>query len=382
MNGGVGRVSGDTLPGIQILRAVAALLIVFHHADWLVKSNIAVVSWPRFGAAGVDLFFVVSGFIICLTTSRSHDPALFMQKRIARIVPLYWSATLLTFAVMCIDVRFLGWQNVDVANLIKSLLFIPYYSGGGGFTLPILYVGWSLNYEMLFYGLWAVTLIAFPHAVGGRVLLISIILAGLVLVGHATEPSRAIPRFYTQPIMLEFAFGALIGWAYLRHRSLFAKAPVSVCAGAVLMALAAFAVFHGNYKWRLSEAMLATVVVCSVLALEARGIPLRNALLEALGDASYAIYLTHPLILQAASRIPFADWLQPGIGPMLVIGLVVLTAIGGIGLGFFYWFERPMNRLLRDWRGVPAGSHPSIHRGGPSLPALGPAAERRFNDLR
>jgi len=361
--------TGDTLSGIQILRAIAAFMVVFHHADWVVKSNLAIEYWPTFGATGVDLFFVISGFIICLTTSRTADPGQFMRKRLVRIVPLYWLVTFITFAIMCADERFLDWQEVSAVNLVKSLSFIP-YSGGGGAIQPILYVGWSLSYEMLFYILWAMTLLLFPASIGRRVLLTGGILTALVVIGILVEPTKAVARFFVHPIMLEFVAGAGIGWAYVYGRSFFARAPLSICAAAFALALITLAQFSGRGTLRAAAAGLAvTVVVVVVLVLEARGSPLRSPLLETLGNASYAIYLTHPLIIAVAERAPILDWMEPGFVRLLATSFALPTAIACIGVASYYSFERPINRWLRDPR------RPSRHPGAPAEASASSAAK-------
>jgi exopolysaccharide production protein ExoZ len=343
--------TADTLSGIQILRAVAVFMVVFHHADWVVKSNFAIEHWPTFGAAGVDLFFVISGFIICLTTSRTADAGQFMRKRLVRIVPLYWLTTFITFVIMCADERFLDWQEVSAINLVKSLLFIP-YAGGGGVIQPILYVGWSLSYEMLFYILWAMTLVLFPGSIGRRVLLTGGILTVLVVIGILVGPTKAVARFFVHPIMLEFVVGAGIGWAYVYGRSFFAGAPLSIGAAAIALALMMLAQFSGRGTPRAAVAGLAaTVVIVVVLALEARGAPLRNTLLETLGSASYAIYLTHPLIIAVARHAAILDWMEPGFARLLASSLALPTAIACIGIAAYYAFERPINLWLRDRRG-------------------------------
>jgi exopolysaccharide production protein ExoZ len=339
--------AGENLSGIQILRAIAAFMVVLHHSEWVVKSNFATTSWPTFGAAGVDLFFVISGFIICLTTSRATDPAQFIRKRLIRIIPLYWLVTLITFAIMCVDERFLDWQQANPVNLIKSLLFIP-YGGGGGLIQPILFVGWSLNYEILFYALWAVTLFLFPTSIGRRILLVAGALTAMVLVGIVVGPEKAVVRFSTNPIMLEFAAGAAIGWAYIYRRIFFARVPLALCMIATGLALVAFVLLHNPHTPHVTQAGLAVAIITTVLALEARDLPLRSTILETLGNASYAIYLTHPLIIAFAVRAPIFDLMEPGIARFLTITFALLATVVGIGLASYFGFERPINRRLRQ----------------------------------
>ena len=110
-----------------------------------------------FGAAGVDIFFVVSGFIMVVTTmKRDMAPGEFLLHRIARIVPVYWVVTILLFAIVMYGFKPVGIMRMQPDWLAKSLLFIPFDRDGR--VEPIISVGWTLNYEMFFYLLFALGL--------------------------------------------------------------------------------------------------------------------------------------------------------------------------------------------------------------------------------
>ena len=116
-----------SIDGLQYLRAVAALMVVFHHARWLFPADciLNTAAWSEFGSRGVDIFFVISGFVMAYST-RSFDPAGsrpaqaadFLVKRLIRVVPLYWVATLWTAR------RIIWHGNVDL-DLVKDFLFLP-----------------------------------------------------------------------------------------------------------------------------------------------------------------------------------------------------------------------------------------------------------------
>ena len=136
-------------------------------------------------AAGVDIFFVISGFIM-LVTSRQTSPAEFMVRRLIRIVPLYWALTLLVSALLILKPELFRTTVVTAPFLIKSLLFIPYANPGhGGEVMPILTPGWSLNFEMFFYLIFCFVLI-FP--LGRRILVSGMVFAALALT-HLLLPS-------------------------------------------------------------------------------------------------------------------------------------------------------------------------------------------------
>ena len=167
------------LASIQVLRAAAALAVLFAHL-WPALAqfgNENIIPNFTFGAAGVDLFFVISGFIMVYTSERlfgqRDGPGRFLTRRLIRIVPMYWALTTLVVV---------AWYGVKLpdhttwTNVVGSYLFIPTLKPGGG-TAPVLGVGWTLNYEMLFYFLFAIT-IMFQRRMA--VIVLSALLFGIV----------------------------------------------------------------------------------------------------------------------------------------------------------------------------------------------------------
>ena len=186
----------EQLISIQYLRALAALMVVLHHAitqnDWLYNP---IEGYYAF-AWGADIFFVISGFIMYVA-ARNENHADFLGRRIIRVVPLYWGAT---FALLAINTHFHIWgiNSGDFSHLIKSLFFIPDYSPYHPDMLwPYLIQGWTLNYEMLFY------LIFFFGLMVKRTLIVSnIAILSLFCLGILIEPQDAILKAYTKPILL------------------------------------------------------------------------------------------------------------------------------------------------------------------------------------
>ena len=179
-----------TLFNIQYLRGVAALMVVlFHVLDSSGRLGEAVVL-PAFpaGEAGVDLFFVISGFIIWHT---SRDPGLtpgrFMTKRIKRVVPLYWFFTLAMAAIVIVAPSLLRTTVFEPMHVIASLAFVPYLHPTLHAYNPLVFVGWTLNYEMAFYVAFALLV---PLTPGRRTLWIALGGAALVAVGQAIGSDR------------------------------------------------------------------------------------------------------------------------------------------------------------------------------------------------
>ena len=304
-----------TVVSIQYLRGIAALAVVASHTTPAAFA----------GQAGVDIFFVISGFITWSITERPTAPGRFLWRRFVRVAPLYWIATTL----MALH------QGAGIEAAAKSFLFVPYF-GEGGNIWPVLVPGWTLNYEMFFYGLIGLTLL-WPRRTGGA------LLAGLMLLLAASHPAvagdDALLMTYTNPLMLEFLAG--IGLAELWSRRVL---PGPWVAGA-MMALGAAALFlplmqdprdTGRFLfWGLPSLM----IVGGAVSLEARGHVRRFVPLMLLGDASFSIYLCHPFILKTVMTL-----LQDQ--PAVVRSSAVMLVAAAVGVVVFRYLERPMTVRL------------------------------------
>jgi exopolysaccharide production protein ExoZ len=327
---------------LQYLRAAAALLVVAHHARNPRAGLYNPLSDLQFGQAGVDIFFVISGFVM-YAMSRDECVAVFIRRRIVRIVPMYWIATLLILAL-----RFGRYSLSDPAfdaHIAKSLLFIPHYSYEYPAEIwPYVIPGWTLNYEMLFYAIFGVGVAL------GRVLLIpAMMLLALVAAGLLFAGDGAIWRSYTDPLLLEF----LLGMAIARWPSLTSQSWSWVLLPAGTVALVASSLVEGPRLliWGLPAAM----IVGGALAIERRGGLGQSALLKALGDASYSIYLF---------QFP-ATWLvnalaarSPSLWPIQLAERMIgsLLAAALLGLAIHLLVERRLQRWLSGRRPVADGS--------------------------
>jgi exopolysaccharide production protein ExoZ len=314
-----------TVLSIQYLRGIAALMVVLHHARnpqvWL-YNPIPESSW---GAAGVAVFFVISGFIM-YTAARDEPVPTFAWRRFLRVVPLYWVATLGFFAIIWVLNNPLPPGTVK--HLVLSLLFVPHWSvTDPGYVWPILVPGWTLNYEMFFYALFAVGL-----ALRRVVLFTSLSILILVGLGLLLGPTDALGLTYTDLRLLPFVFGLWIGVIYAR----WGMSPLM----GLLLPLGFVAVVGLSKEMVLLRGVAAAVVV-GALALEQK---LKQwHLPKLLGDASYSIYLSHSVTLifvaEALSRLPLTGPLQFAVA--MVIALAAATIVGVT----IHWFiERPLLR--------------------------------------
>lgn len=318
---------------IQYLRAIAALMVVWHHGLNQVPGVAQLIALPEFGPRGVDLFFVISGFIMLVTTAgKEVTPAQFIRQRVIRVVPLYWLMTLCMLgAAVMVPTAFKTLQFSPV-TIAKSLLFIPYQSlSFPGEIWPVLVPGWTLNYEMFFYALFAVSL-----WLPARFRLASLVatMGALVLVG-LTHPANPILATYTSPRLLEFAAGAGIGH-YWRHGALRESLWISVAG----IGLGAWLLVTG---WEPVTGAALIVAGCLNPALA----ELKSPLLLALGDASYSIYLTH-LFTLAALRIVWTHAVpHVSMASAVAFMAVALAVSAAAGFAVYRCIEKPMTEWLK-----------------------------------
>lgn len=354
--------SGGLLHGLQYLRFVAALLVVLTHAWQMVplvgNGESMLGSGFHGGSSGVDLFFVISGFIMVYITSTRHVPAgEFMLDRIARIAPPYWVITILMAAVLIIAPNVFRSSSFDMASFVTSLLFIAWPSNAVPGAAPLLPVGWTLNYEMLFYAIFAASIVISSRYRVWIATAAILVLVSLRLLDQ--DNGNEIYQFYTSSIMLEFIFGMLIGLAaqgdvarWMTKSRLLGFAALLVAA--VFFAFAISFEVERPSQWRsLIWGLPAAFVVASVVAIDMGGRVPVSRLLLLLGNASYAVYLTHLFPLGAVRKIwpMMPEFIRSSDYLLLLFGVAVSL---GMGLGFYLIVERPLIRLAKSaimhWR--------------------------------
>jgi exopolysaccharide production protein ExoZ len=316
----------ETVVAIQYLRAVAASLIAFQHAMGVP----AFVHYAaHFGTVGVDLFFVISGYIMWTTTERrDRGPLAFWLARIVRVVPLYWMFTAAYVAAALITPGSFFVVNLDPGHIVQSFLFVPAEHPTLGLVAPVYTLGWTLNYEMFFYLLFGLCLFVPWQRL--RFAVLAAIFLVLVAIGWVIEPRGPILRTYTDPIMLEFLAGIVL--AILSTRLM----RCGTWAGLMLLTAATLWV-AGVYGYGLdlprivSHGVPAVVAVAGALIIEpaTRARPNRLGLL--LGDASYSIYLAHPfaqrLFLLGVNRTVGLATVSP---TLYVFTAFVVGIVGGV----------------------------------------------------
>lgn len=316
------------LTSLTVLRAVAAITVIFFH--------IMSPTGHTFGEFGVDIFFVISGFVIALVLGNPDlTTQRFLADRIARIVPLYWVLTFGVFAGALIAPELFNSTTADFGNLLKSLFFIPYRKESGQ-IFPMLFVGWTLNYEMLFYAATAASLVLVRRH---RLLFTSVAILAIFCAAKASGSHGVFAAFYTNERMFEFplGFAAYRLWKF----GVPIKPPLAGCIALAAYAWMAFVNWHD-----LSNAPLlyyglpAFVLIISTLSLEsAMGSgPMTRAAIF-IGNASYAIYLSHPYCVEAARKLlPDAiNGFDPTAPLGVILTMIVATAMGAALYRFVDW---------------------------------------------
>ncbi|ABE43819.1 acyltransferase family protein [Polaromonas sp. JS666] len=333
--------------GVQILRFIAAMLVVVMHITQAISIHITGQGpshhWSG-GSAGVDIFFVISGFVMAMSTrtppsssaARVAAAWIFMKRRLLRIAPLYWFYTLLKAALLLALPTLASRSSVESGHLAASLLFIPATSPWG-FIQPTLPVGWTLNFEMLFYAVFALAL-----ALGApRIRFCLLVFLAIFLAGSYIPGSVAL-AFYANSIVFEFILGVCIAQVLLLGPTVApAMGPFAMIAGAALMfAVGGDAPVDRLFTWGLGAAL----VVLGAVWLEPWTARSRMASpLSFLGDASYSIYLSHTFVVPAG--VLALKWLgvESGLVIVLAVGLLVIVT----GCFSYLWLERPMTSFLK-----------------------------------
>ncbi len=294
------------LISVQYARAAAALLVVIGHIAGF--SAFQSISTTHFGGVGVDIFFVISGFIMW-ETSKDQQPADFLQRRLTRIVPPYWFYTTL-LVVLALALPALT-PNIELTAkaLSGSYFFIP-YTDHRGIMNPILLQGWTLNLEMFFYVIFALSL--FLPGRRTRFLAVSLVFLILIAMGLFADKSWAVINRFTSPILLEFVMGMTVSAVWQRWK-------IGVpAAGAIFLASVAALLYSEINLQYLGMGFIvfgvpAAFLLYGLLNLEPilAKRPLRP--LVAAGDSSYSLYLAHPFVLSAVDVI-FTRWAADHLG--------------------------------------------------------------------
>lgn len=356
----------NQIGAIQILRAIAALMVVVSHSqnDALTQAMRTGLNFTRLTIfpwdTGVDLFFVISGFIMVYASQRLFATpgagGTFILRRCIRIVPLYWLITAISLVILAY-VAWLGKRSFpSFFEIASSLGFVPFARPEDGQPRPLVAQGWTLNYEMFFYFVFAL-FIGFRRNVAVTGVVLALALA--VGLGTIIRPSVTVLAYWGDPIVLEFVLGMLTASIWLRGFRLKRALVLPV----ILIAMAVLALdldgmtqtgpiapdlngFGRLLAYGLPMAVLFGAIVLAepVFKTQSR----LSSFFALVGDASYALYLFHPLVIIFARKAYLALGFEKAAGfwPLIVADLPLAVALA---LVVHMMIEKPVTAALQAW---------------------------------
>lgn len=316
------------ITNLQHLRAFAAINVVIFHIIVCATGYQQSLPWFRllkdWGQNGVDIFFVISGFIMLHTQLRHPKTAVaFIRQRLIRIVPLYWLLTLLVVLLLWLAPTLFRQLQLQTDWVLASLFFSAQWLTG---LYPVLFVGWTLEWEMLFYLLFGSALLLHTRA---------------WLLQTVSVALFAFAAISGQWMLLEFIFGILAAWLYHHYRLSVAVGWLLLLSGVVLLFLSLIPAvqalaLHRTFSWGL-PAFLLVLGAVTVPALQ-------QAWLNRLADASYSIYLLQILTIPACYKVSVS--LLPQGHPLLFAAASLVSTLL-FALCCYRWVEQPMLQWFR-----------------------------------
>lgn len=315
-----------TVHSIQLLRAVAALLVVLFHGQQAFATRISQPAFPietylfGFGAVGVHVFFVISGFIMVFTSrfTGGFDAVKFFRRRLLRIYPIYWLCLALYLAAHALLAM---PYDLSLTTVIGALMLLP------GDAAAIIGPAWTLSFEMFFYLCFGLAMTA---GLTRGLLLLAGVFAVAITLGMLLPPGGSAWELVTDPLLLEFAAGGAIGWLLVTGR-LPRRGGVSTVVLSLMLFAAGIAWGYERLPSVVMWGVPSALLVGGVVAWEAaKGPTSWVRRVGVLGDSSYALYLIHILIItlfvQAAMNLPWLAQLEPAGAAFLIALMALLIA--------------------------------------------------------
>lgn len=375
------------LKSIQFLRAIAVLLVVYAHSmdiagQYKPSQQQHFYHLDGFGCIGVDLFFVISGFIITYVAASFKGVTQgfhFLVKRITRINPTYYIASLLYLGNLMLTIKTYPIHlNKIWSSLVDTILIIPTSGEIQSFS-PLLVVGWTLSFEWLFYTLF---LLAILFNIKSKTLILTGLTIVLFAFGRIYKPGDLRLQFITNPILLEFVSGMIICNAYTFWKKPF---PTIGATCIFFLGITSYCLLIGlgfgniwNYKGTITGAFSlnkfllwgipSSCIVAGCVFLEKSNTLTKifnNKLGLLIGNASYSIYLTHVTFFRSLKVLYNKIGLP--ISPDILIWIQLIIAIA-VGIGFYKLIEKPLLRYIHlncFWNLLPQKS--LIEKLGPAV---------------
>ena len=309
---------------IQYMRAIAAVMVVINHAAWKGEQlSTNPLGWFNIGGVGVDLFFIISGYIMCHTVYlKKINFRSFLNARIKRIIPLYWVLTTMALTIFVIFPEKVN-SSGGIINIIQSYTLFP---------VPIeekylIQNGWTLSYEFFFYFLFAFCL---GLTTKYKFILPTTIIIILVSSGHFITSDHYLLGFITNPLLLEFSFGIMVFYLF-REQHISSTFGFSLIVLSVLL-IAFVNIYAPPYSRIINWGIPAVLFFVGMMTFESffkrKKANKISILFKMIGDSSYSLYLFHPFSLVVCSLL-FTKIGLHNFGYLFVISLIVSSIISG-----------------------------------------------------
>ncbi|WP_162996546.1 acyltransferase family protein [Mucilaginibacter celer] len=328
---------------IQVFRFVAALMVIVCHSSFYTNERLAKGSYIYGqGANGVELFFVISGFVMIISSqgfvSVKGGWKTFAVKRIIRIVPIYWLITTFKLLLLLKTSGVVLHSQLDFWLALKSYLFIPALNMDGEYR-PLYGVGWTLNMEMFFYLLFGIAL-AFKLK---PVRFLASLFIPLAILSQFKKPGWPDVAFYADPIVLDFIYGMIAAKLILKGYKIPSQiAIVFIVIGLLYLFVPVAVIFPGYQVNQITFGLAAFLIVYGGASVDGTAIQFSRWAVY-LGAASYSLYLIHP------SVAPLIPTILNKLGykqPLMSVVLSVIMAVF-VGVLFYRFFEMPLTNFFK-----------------------------------
>lgn len=348
----------DTIPekieSLQMLRGVAVLMVLaYHMGSYEAKACTDPIlgHFTKIGAAGVDIFFVISGFVMITISNRAKNrevrPCNFLLRRAVRIYPIYWFYTAIALTIFHFHPSLVHRDGgVGATSLPRSILLFPDQGA------PIIGQGWTLIHEMYFYIGFALILAFNPQY---RKKLLLLWTAALILVCYVlptswigtSPPKNVLQHLVFNPLTFEFLGGCMLAFVIARKRM---QGGITVFFLGVFLLL-----LHWIPSWPWDGAnhreiilgVPALLIVYGAITMERNFGFTGPRFLRAIGDASYSIYLSHIFCLSASVLV----WkFFQRVGVLDNLAILAMMAVVSLAAGIFSYrfMEKPVQRFSHN----------------------------------
>lgn len=345
----------SVITNIQAMRGIASIVVLIGHAC-LLQPGLGLDRFASiFGvtaSTGVDLFFVISGFIITTVAMKSGKNSVqsngtaawnFGIKRLTRIYPVYW----IVFGLTCLMGPIVQYSPDFVVRMpiVQQALLLTHVNSH-------IMAAWSLCFEIYFYSIVVAAIFVSPRYVGRVLTFWAVSIIAIIAYDYYIGKHGWIGLVPMSPLILEFIFGMMVAYLIKRRVTSFAVAAgiigiVTLMVGMEIMRLKGW--YALNPWWRtFYTGIPSTLIIYSVVAMEYRGIWTFSRFWVSLGDASYSIYIWHQFIFYSLLKVFVLAGLVGRVpGVVLIAGWIIPAFF--IGTISYKYIEIPLQKKLNEW---------------------------------